>query len=480
MSQTTYTGVIPYEQSLTEGRRIERWLVLAALACAALGALVGFEVALAAAALVTGILLLAPHFTTCLSLLLVMTLGISQKYIVDYRIGGEEMGGPPISALDLGMVLLAISALYHWVLNRPRNRISATLGVPLVLFSLAVTLSTVMGLGAGMGMRPVLQDLRIQAYILVSIVGAALFITRREQVLQIARTFVAIGVLLVVQQVGVFLAAFATTTEVNAVRDMLLATVLCVLTALIVLVFHVQERDVVGPAWRIPLLVGCAVAVLLSFGRSTWAVAVLSPLVLLYLARDINARARARLTQLMVAGAVLVVALAVMGPLRNMTAQRMDIVESGQIQDTATLSRLLDLEQAWTAFQSSPILGTGLGLEYNTQPTLGQVVVTNFLHNTPLYYASKMGLVGLFLVLWLYVAGTVPLYRAALQRGTMSAAMARAVFAFFVVFGPIGTLSGNLNTAMVGPMVGAFIGTPWLLLHQRELEETDESPSTAG
>ncbi|HEY3284663.1 MAG TPA: O-antigen ligase family protein [Armatimonadota bacterium] len=480
MAAPTYSGVIPYEESQRRERRMQVWLLLGCLAVAGMGVVVGFELALAGAALLFATALLAPNFAPCLTFLLVISLGISGTYVNDYRIGGEAMAGPPLSVLDLGLLLLLASCAYHLLLRRPRNPLPARLMLPLLLFAGDVLLSAVLGLQRGYGFKPMLQDLRVQVYILTCIVSVALFITRTDQLRLIAKAFLVMGALLIVQQIGTFFASFSTAEAAAGLRDSQLATVLCVLCALIVLVFHAQDRDVIRPAYRAPYLLACGVALLLSFGRSTWAVGLLCPLVLLFLSRDINARARARMGRLLFVGGALVLGLAVAGPMRDLTAQRVDVIQSGQIDDTATLARLIDLDQAWTQFQTSPVLGVGLGLEYETRPTLTDTVITTYLHNSPLYYASKMGMVGLALLLWLYVAGSIPLYRAALKSGTESAALARAIFAFFVVFAPIGALSGNFNAAGVGPMVGIFLGVPWMKLHEREEKAKKQAAEGAG
>jgi hypothetical protein len=316
------------------------------------------------------------------------------------------LGGGGVFIIDVLLALLLAS----WFVNALAEgsfrfaRSPATL--PLALFLCWVAFAGLLGLEHGNDLKYVLQDIRGLAYYVLLLWVLSQVRSRREILLWLK---VLAGCLLVGFAIGVYYSVSGrglalTYVESGVSRFPAPAEVFQVSTALAATYLVIWPRGQHRPLLLWVVLVVSLLAVMLSYVRGFWIGLAVGFVYLLFVLRTPQ---RFRL----VVGTVLLLALVIGG----MAAVRPTLVDSLVTRaSSATLYgndpsiqyRLIEDKAVEAQVRQSPILGKGLGAFYLFDFSRYGVAPfeKNYIHNNYLWFAQRVGLVGLALFLWLIAA----------------------------------------------------------------------------
>jgi O-antigen ligase len=454
------------------------WVAAAAVVVLAMGLVL--EMPLLAGLVIGGGLTIVAisSFPAALTILLAASTGLNYGLLLEYRLQSQGVLtiAVPLSVLDFCAFLAAASLALNLASSRRRAAIPGYLILPLWLFCGATALGTMYGLINGNSVYSLAKDLRVQMYFLLGLVGTATLAANRAylRTLVIALTAAALSVSF--QLLG-HMAWASSGRMLSQIRDVGIPVQVLPVAAAFGAILWFTGRSKMPREAFIPLQALYALTVLLSFTRSVWAQLALGYL-LVFLFLGFGQRRRALGMALLVLPLVLFTApilgraLASGKSLGSLVTERVVSLTQGE-EDISQASRLFEGEAALTRWLASPIWGAGLGAEIQAfDPARGRMETTDFLHNSLLYYALKMGILGLLTVLWVYVAAIRGALRARAEGTGEVSLYATGVICALVPFALIGIWSGNLNYVGFSPLLGILLGINWPAL---AAEERDES-----
>ncbi|MEM4260706.1 MAG: O-antigen ligase family protein [Candidatus Woesearchaeota archaeon] len=142
----------------------------------------------------------------------------------------------------------------------------------------------------------------------------------------------------------------------------------------------------------------------------------------------------------------------------NIFSERMGLVTSKQI-DISSLERLTEWQVGWQVFLANPLLGAGLGYIYHFHAVGIGDLKQIFIHNSYLYVLSKMGLLGLTSIIFIYVKALISSIKAmstldqSIEMGLLLA------FASMILVLLVKSLTTwHLNTLTTSEYIGVILG----------------------
>ncbi|MGC8833772.1 MAG: O-antigen ligase family protein, partial [Armatimonadota bacterium] len=394
--------------------------------------------------------------------------GLSYGLLLDYRF--ESRGllniAVPISLLDGAALLAAASAVSAAAAGVRRKPLPPYLIIPLLVYAASIALGIAMAFFNSNPLYAMFKDIRVQVYFLL-----ALFITSAYAASADELRFLIVVIILAAVSVGVQQIVHVLTIDPGMalfqVRDVRIPVqMLPIATSFLIPLWVSRRRR--RDWWFLPpaqALFLCAV--LLSFTRSVWAQFALGiAMVLLFL----SLRQRMVVVKALVISLPLVIfvtpilgrSIAYRQSLGALLAERVVSFAQGE-EDASQAARLLEGQAALLKWLANPILGSGLGTEIESfDPVQGKMVRGEFLHNSLLYYAIKLGLPGLIGLIWIYAAsvGTAVKTRSVPSLSCYAAGTVCALIPFAL----IGIWSGNLNHVAFSPLLGFLVGINWTAL----------------
>jgi O-antigen ligase len=337
-----------------------------------------------------------------MSLFLLVCLDLPGDWALRYRLA---VGGGGIFISDVLIGLLIAGAAFA-ILAAPKVRLTRSpVTLPLLLFTLWVAATAVIGLARGNDLKYVLADVRALGYYVVFFWVIVFVRTRRDIVvlLKVLGTCLVVG--FIIGAVGYAQGQGTATAFVEAgvsrfpaPADFFLASTMLLATWAVV-----WPQDKRRP-WVLWLLLGVSLlGLMLSLVRGDWVASVAG---LLYLFLIMRPRVRVRL----IAGIVVVGGLLVIGTATVNVAVLQSVVMRTltitNFQDKNVQYRLIENRAVVHQFAAHPVEGNGLGTGYLFDFSRYGVVpfVKYFIHNNYLWFLQRMGVVGLGLFVWFICA----------------------------------------------------------------------------
>ena len=448
---------------------VPRWvLAAAAVAVGALGILVDLQL-LSIAVLV--ILLAAASVrrpAVALAILIFTSCGLSYGLLLDYRF--ESRGllsiAVPISLLDGAALLAAVSAASAAVVGVRKKPLPPYLTIPLLIYLASIALGIATAFLNSNSLYALFKDIRVQVYFLLALFMASAYVASTDELRLLIVVIILAAVSVGIQQL-VHVLTVDPGMALFQVRDVRIPVqMLPVATGFLIPLWvsrrHRRDWWFLPPAQALFLC-----AIILSFTRSVWAqFAVGTTMVLLFL----SLRQRVMVVKALVLSLPLVIlvtpilarAITYRQSLGALLAERVVSFAQGE-EDASQAARLLEGQAALLKWLENPILGSGMGTEIEAfDPVQEKMVKGEFLHNSLLYYAIKMGLPGLISLIWIYAASVGAAIKARSMPGLSP--YATGMVCALVPFALIGIWSGNLNHAAFSPLLGFLVGINWTAL----------------
>jgi len=452
------------------------WVGIAGVLVVAVGLALGMPV-LAGLVLVGAVALVALRsLPAAMAIVLYVCTGLSYSLVLEYRLQSRGLLfdlSLPFSIIDACAVLMALSLLVAWGTVKRRASLPRYLILPLWLYLGAVLIGVLYGISQGNPRYALLKDLRVQVYFLLALFATAVFGGRREFMRLLVGVFVvsalSVSVLQFARMLGV---ENATTFE--AVRDVSIPIYIAPIASAFLTLLWFSGKSRLSTTIFVPLQAIYLLAVLLSFTRSVWVQLVIT-YVLVFLFLGLKERRRALGMALVILPLVLFGAPILGGsiashrPISALVAERAISLAQGE-EDRSQASRLYESGAALSRWLASPIFGAGMGMEIDAFDAVsGHVIRTEFLHNSPLYYALKMGIIGFLAVGWLYVAAIKGAMRARAAGGEVGLYASGLVCSVTPML-LITMWSGGLNSVGTAPVLGVIVGLNWPALTAEEAQ----------
>lgn len=410
------------------------------------------------------------RFEYALALLLGGSLGFSYRILLDLRptVGDVSL---PVTALDFLGFLVFVSMFLGLVGRRESLALPRHLILPYVLFLFVTFFGLAYGLlSNGGSMSTYLRDGRLFFTIHLCLLGTAWFVRHPKQLRFLAVVLILAGIGCACQQNWRLFAMGS--MGVMGIRDVFLPVQILSIAVTFLIIYRHHGIRLCPPNTFPFLLTFLLLALLVSFTRSAWVMMVLSyALCLQYM----GAKQRGR-SILLALGAIAVLIFVVPFvssffshgmSLQSLMEERYKQIVNNN--DIGTQARMVSSASAWTEYTRSPVIGLGVGFPIYTYDIEKRTTVedTN-LHNSLLFYAIKIGAVGVVIMIWLIVAAMRRMSRTASSKveATTPAqievkAFAQSLFAGFVPVASIGIWSGNLNYIVFMPLLGMTLGIHW-------------------
>lgn len=391
-------------------------------------------------------------------------------FLIHSQVIGKEFYINLLGVNWYAMDWILLFAVLTWLMRRGGEgqsaKIQSSLTLTLIVFLLYLPVSAYVGIQQGNAFRDSFADLRKFSYYLAFFL-VMVFVDRPKHLEQLFWVVVSCGMLGALPEIFESLSAsqidsltgqqlaFGRITGANEVNYPLL---LVGSAAFFPFAQGVGKRIVLILSITIS-----SIAMFLSYTRGSWLAAV-AGLVVLFLLLLIFAPRIGRdvgkfvIAMLAIAAVILLLDLGGISPLQVIQS-RSALVSSSTI-DISSLGRLVEWQNALTAFSRHPILGAGLGHIYTFfAPGIGHVSRI-YVHNSYLYVLSKMGLFGLFLFIGLFGTALVAFYRGLKRLGPGTEMGLMLVFGSMLVVLLVKSLTTwHLNTLEGSMFVGVVLGS---------------------
>jgi O-antigen ligase len=337
-----------------------------------------------------------------MSLFLLVCLDLPGDWALRYRVA---IGGGGIFISDVLIGLLIAGAVVA-VLAAPKVRLTRSpVTLPLLLFTLWMAVTAVIGLAHGNDLKYVLADVRALGYYMVFFWVIVFVRTRRDVMVLLKVLGACLAAGFVIGAVGYAQGQGTATAFVEAgvsrfpaPADFFLASTMLLATWAVVWP-QAKRRP-----WVLWLLLGLSLLGLtLSLVRGDWVASVVG---MLYLFLIMRPRKRVRLvTGIAVVGGLLVIGTATVNVavLQSVVLRTMAITN---FQDKNVQYRLIENSAVARQIAAHPVEGNGLGTGYVFDFSRYGVApfVKYFIHNSYLWFLQRMGIVGLGLFVWFICA----------------------------------------------------------------------------
>jgi O-antigen ligase len=335
--------------------------------------------------------------------LLVTILVLPGDLALQYRV---PVGGGGIFIIDMLLGLLVLSWVVQILVERRIVLVRSPVTLPLVLFLLWMVVAALIGRLAGNDLKTILQDMRGLGYFVLFVWVLSTFASRDLLCLLLrvlAACLVAaflIGIYYAAlgkgQQIGFVEAGvsrFPAPNEVFIMGAPLLAT--------LVVMWPSGRRR---PWFLWALLVLSLVGMLLALVRGYW-IGLAAGMAFLLLVSRTQQRVR------LIGGGLLVLSV-VLGSVALLSPALFDSVVTRALavgaygNDTSVQYRLIENRAVMRQIEARPALGNGFGASYLFDFSRYGVAPFQkvYIHNNYLWFAQRMGLVGLGLFVWMMVA----------------------------------------------------------------------------
>ncbi len=419
------------------------------------------------------------------SLLLFLGLGISNYWVATFRPSLRFMAFP-LNALDFSLLLLTLALLPSLLRPRSELKLPRHLQRPLFAFTVMAIFGTVYGVAANAGSAQTLfRDARMIWALYASIFTVAWTVRSPSHLRNLALVILFAAIICALQQ---YMRLVVAPPEDNSgLRDVQLPMQVVPMAIIFLMIYRYHRRPLCPNALYPLALFFLLTALLVSLTRSDWGMMALAyVLALQYLGRGNRGRA------LLAAGVTLGLLLFVIPFLLDLSTHGFSIQamiqERGQQilgnNDTARQARLFTYADAWLDFMRSPVWGHGFGHPiYVYDSRMKMVAEDPMLHNSFLFWACKIGVLGMLAFTWLFVNAMRATGRIAKigvhHQGAVvpeTVVFAQALYAAMVPFLLLGPWSGNQNYYNFMPVLGLIIAIPWGRLNAR-IEEAPPSAS---
>jgi len=418
--------------------------------------------------------------------LLVTILVLPGDLALQYRV---PVGGGGIFIIDMLLGLLVLSWVVQVLVERRIALVRSPVTLPLMLFLLWVVVAAFIGRLAGNDLKTILQDIRGLGYfvlfvwVLSTIVSKDLiYVMLRVLAICLVAGFL-IGLYYAAlgkgQQIGfveVGVSRFPAPNDVFIMGAPLLAAV--------VVMWPSGRRR---PWFLWALLVISLIGMLLALVRGYWIGLAAGMAFLLLVSR---AKQRVRLI-----GGGLFLLTVILGSLALLSPVMFDSVVSRALaigaygSDTSVQYRLIENRAVMRQIEARPALGNGFGASYLFDFSRYGVApfLKVYIHNNYLWFAQRMGLIGLGLFVWMMVAFLVSWrglrrYFAGGDPYLVGLVVGSRVMTISLLVVSISSPQFNVKgqVAVIAAIMGMAEVAGWLLRQDAEAETSEVNPGPAS
>lgn len=335
--------------------------------------------------------------------LLVTILVLPGDLALQYRI---PAGGGGIFIIDMLLALLVLSWVVQVLGERRVTLLRSPVSLPLVLFLVWVAAAALIGQLAGNDLKTILQDIRGPAYFVLFLWVVSTIVSRRliYLMLRILAACLVAGFL-----IGVYYALLGKGQHIGFVEAGVsrfpAPNEVFIMSAPLLAAFVVMWPSGRRRPWFLwALLVLSLVGMILALVRGYW-IGLAAGIVFLLVVSRVQQRVR------LVVGGLFLLAV-IMGSMALLNPALFDSVVTraaaigAYADDTSIQYRLIENRAVMRQIEARPVLGNGFGTSYLFDFSRYGVAPFQkvYIHNNYLWFAQRMGLIGLGLFVWMMVA----------------------------------------------------------------------------